>query len=95
MIDKNLKRANDITKKKMLCKDKDDESEYPLIIRANNNMMKSEIKCAYQINFIILHNIVSMLKFLSKCIMEFFQLTLRGFVIIHHFRDNGTNRTYR
>jgi len=35
----NLKRAisSDITKKKTLRKDEDDEIEYPLIIRANND----------------------------------------------------------
>jgi len=58
-IDKYLKRAisNDITKKKTLRKDEDNESEYSLIIRANNNTIKSEIKCVYQINFIKSHNI--------------------------------------
>jgi len=41
-IDKYLKHAisNDIMKKKTLRKDEDDESEYPLIIRANT--MKSD-----------------------------------------------------
>jgi|GEM_PF-6074415 len=36
-IDKYLKRtiSNDIMKKKMLCKDEDDESEYPLITQAH------------------------------------------------------------
>jgi len=50
-IDKYLKRviSNNIMKKKTHRKNEDDENEYPLIIRANNNMMKSEIKCAYQI----------------------------------------------
>ncbi|KYM79749.1 hypothetical protein ALC53_09797 [Atta colombica] len=41
-------------KREILCsrdaKGKVDE-EFPLIIHANNNTMKSEIKCAYQINF--------------------------------------------
>ena len=32
-------------------KGKEDE-EFPLIIRANNNMMRSEIKCPYRINFV-------------------------------------------
>ncbi|KYM82404.1 hypothetical protein ALC53_07192 [Atta colombica] len=36
---------------------KEDE-EYPLTIHANNNTMKSEIKCAYRVNFIKSYNIV-------------------------------------
>jgi len=54
----------------MLRKDEDNESEYPLIIHANNNMMKSEIKCAYRINFTKLHNIGSLLGFSLNHILE-------------------------
>jgi len=62
-MDKYLKRAisKNITKKKMLRKDEDDESEHLLIIRANNNTMKSEIKYAYRINFTKPHKIGSLL----------------------------------
>jgi len=45
-------------KKKTLRKDEDDESEYLLIIRANNNTMN-------QINFTKPHNIGSLLEFSS------------------------------
>jgi len=37
---------NDVSREKTLCKG----NEYPLTIRANNTM-KSEIKCAYRVNF--------------------------------------------
>ncbi|KYN29528.1 hypothetical protein ALC57_01025 [Trachymyrmex cornetzi] len=40
-------------------KGKDDE-EFLLVIRANNNTMKSEIKCAYRINFTKPRNIGSL-----------------------------------
>jgi len=48
--DKYLKRAilnfrpDDIAKKKTHLKDEDEESKYKLMIHANNNTMKSEIK---------------------------------------------------
>ena len=43
-------------------KDKENE-EFLLVIRANNNTMKSEIKCAYRINFTKPRNIGSLLEF--------------------------------
>jgi len=53
-IDKYLKRAilsskSNAIKKKMLRKEanEDEQSEYSLVIHANNNMMKSKIKCVY------------------------------------------------
>jgi hypothetical protein len=77
-IDKHLKRAilqtrvNDGARKKMLRKetDEDEENEYPLVIRANNNTMKSEIKCAYRINFTKPDNIGSLLGFSSRRMLE-------------------------
>ena len=75
-IDKYLKHAilrshsNDVAKK-MLRKDEEDEdNKYPLMIRANNNTMKSEIKCAYRINFIKPDNIGSLLGFSSNRMLE-------------------------
>jgi len=64
-LDKYLKRAisNNVTRKKTLRKNEDDESKYPLIIRTNNNTTKSEIKCAYRINFTKPHNIGLLLGF--------------------------------
>ena len=48
---------------------KEDE-KYPLIIHANNNTMKSEIKCAYRVNFIKPHNIGLLLRFSSNRVLE-------------------------
>ena len=59
-INKYLKRAilqfhpNNVAKEKTLHKE---DEKYPLTIHANNNTMKSEIKCSYRVNFIKLHNI--------------------------------------
>ncbi|XP_011858240.1 PREDICTED: uncharacterized protein LOC105555810 [Vollenhovia emeryi] len=48
----------------------DDDDEYPLTIRANNNTMKSEIKCAHRINFTKPNNIGSLLGFSTNRILE-------------------------
>jgi len=38
---------------------------FPIVLRANNNTMKSEIKCIYRINFRKPNNIGSLLGFSS------------------------------
>jgi hypothetical protein len=47
-----------------------DDDEYPIVIRANHNTMKSEIKCAYRINFSKANSIGSLLGFSSNRILE-------------------------
>ena len=72
-INKYLRRAilqfhpNDIMREKTLRKE---DVQYPLIIYANNNTMKSKIKCACRINFTKSHNIGSLLGFLSNCMLK-------------------------
>ncbi|KYN28527.1 hypothetical protein ALC57_02038 [Trachymyrmex cornetzi] len=50
-------------------KGKEDE-EFPLVIRSNNNTIRSEIKCAYRINFTEPRNIGSLLGFSSNRVLE-------------------------
>jgi len=50
--------------------DDSDEEEYPIVLRANYNTMKSEIKCTYRINFTKPDNIGSLLGFSSTRILR-------------------------
>ncbi|XP_018055292.1 PREDICTED: GATA zinc finger domain-containing protein 18-like [Atta colombica] len=45
-------------------------AEYPIILRANYNKMKCEIRCAYRINFGKPKSIRSLLRFSSKRILR-------------------------
>ncbi|KYM96687.1 hypothetical protein ALC62_12651 [Cyphomyrmex costatus] len=71
-LNKDLKRAilqsrsNDVRERKLR---KEDE-ENPLTIRANNNTMKSKIKCAYRVNFTKPHNIGSLFGLSSNRVLE-------------------------
>lgn len=66
-------RSNNIAKNKTLHKDiveNEENNENPLMIQANNNTMKSEIKCAYLINFTKPNNIGSLLGFSSNRVLQ-------------------------
>ncbi|KYN22012.1 hypothetical protein ALC57_05602 [Trachymyrmex cornetzi] len=71
LVEKARKRitASDSTLNVLTKKGKEDE-EFPLVIRANNNTMKSEIKCAYRLNFTKPRNIGSLLGFSSNRVLE-------------------------
>ena len=74
-IDKYLRHAishitNDVARKKLLRKEIDEDEENEVMIRANNNTMKSMIKCSYRINFTKSNNIGSLLGFSSNRMLE-------------------------
>lgn len=65
-----LKRALREKKRGERASDDDDEiEEYPIVLRANYNTMRSEIKCAYRVNFKKPNNIGSLLGFASNRIL--------------------------
>src|SRR5215469_3551193 len=69
-IDKYLKYAitrSNVSRKKI---DEYEESEYPVVIRSDNNTMKIEIKCAYRINFTKPNNIGSLFGFSPNRILQ-------------------------
>jgi len=85
-IKKYLKRAilhshsDDAARKNTSCKEiEDKKSNYPLVIRANNNTMKRS-NALMRINFTKFNNIESLLRFSSSHILE---------------PQHGMNRTYR
>ena len=45
-----------------------EDGEYPIVLRANYNTMRSEIKCAYRINFTKPNNIGSLLGFSNRIV---------------------------
>ncbi|KYN07891.1 hypothetical protein ALC62_01139 [Cyphomyrmex costatus] len=47
-----------------------EDDEYPLVIRANNNTMKRDIRCAYSINFAKPYSIGPLLGFSSNRVLE-------------------------
>jgi hypothetical protein len=66
-----LQSRTDVAKKNASRTEIDeDDSKYPLMIRSNNNTMKSEINCTYRINFTKPNNIGSLLGFSSSRILE-------------------------
>jgi len=57
-------------KKRGIVDDDDVNEDFPIALRANNNTMKSEIKCTYRINFSKPNNIGSLLGFSSNRILQ-------------------------
>jgi len=57
-------------KKRGIDDDDDVNEDFPIALRANNNTMKSEIKCIYKINFSNPDNIGSLLGFSSDRILQ-------------------------
>jgi len=50
--------------------DDDENEDFPIVLRANNNTMKSEIICIYRINFSKPDNIESLLGFSSDRVLQ-------------------------
>jgi len=62
--------------------DDDVNEDFPIALHANNNTMKSEIKCVYRINFSKHNNIGSLLGFFSDCILQPFTLSVTQFTSV-------------
>ena len=85
-------------KREILCshdaKSKEKE-KFPLVIRANNNNMRSEIKCVYHINFVKPHNWLAARVFIESLI-EITTVTRVGRVDKYQYVSiNIMNITYR
>ena len=67
-----LKNVNNVVNKSDTMHEKifEDNDEYPIIVRANHNTLKSEIMCAYRINFTKPDSIGSLLGFSSNRILQ-------------------------
>lgn len=68
-INEYLKKAI-LQKRSDTVKPNEEAENYPIMLRANNNTMKSEIHCAYRINFSKPNNIGSLLGFSSNRILQ-------------------------
>lgn len=63
-------RTSDVGNDDDYDEDKDDDDGYPIVLRANYNTMRSEIKCAYRVNFTKPNNIGSLLGFSSNRVLQ-------------------------
>ena len=61
---------NIINDKDIMQNENDVHDEYPIVLRANHNTLKSEIKCIYRINFSKPENVGSLLGFSANRILQ-------------------------
>src|SRR5580765_199992 len=62
--------SNDVVNNVARENDFEEQGEYPIVIRANHNTLKSEIKCVYRINFSKPDSVGSLLGFSSNRILH-------------------------